>query len=222
MTFRPMALGLALAAALTVPAYAAGVSNAGFETGDLTDWTFTSGFVEAVMEADDAVVTPPFGEHFTPTEGSYFARLTAGSDSGDFAVYTTLSQAFELTEFSQLTGDAAFLAFDSLPYDDDAFVRIFDGATHHVLFASNVSAVGDFGHTHWTPFASGRLGPGMYILEAGVRDGLDFGASSQLLLDNIQITTAPVPEPASWALLIAGFGGVGAVVRRRRVLSAAG
>ena len=219
MTFRSLGLGLALATALTVPAYAAGVSNAGFETGDLTDWTFTAGFVDVLMEADDAVVAPPFGEHFVATEGAYFAHLTAGSDDTDFAVYTMLSQMFEVTEASRLTGDAAFLAFDSLPYNDDAFVRIFDGTSRHLLFASNIKKVDDYGHTPWTPFASGRLGPGFYILEAGVRDGLDFGNSSQLLLDNIQITAVAVPEPAAWALLIAGFATAGAALRRRRPLA---
>jgi len=219
MTFRSLGLGLALAAALTVPAFADGVSNAGFETGDLTDWTFTDGFVDVVTGADDAVVTPPFGQHFDPTEGDYFARLTAGSDDSDFSAYTLLSQAFELTAASRLTGDAAFLAFDSLPYNDDAFVRIFDGTSYHLLFASNVAAVGDFGHTPWTGFAFGRLEAGAYVLEAGVRDGLDFGASSQLLLDNIQITTLGVPEPASWALLIAGFATVGTALRRRRTIA---
>ena len=28
-----------------------------------------------------------------------------------------------------------------------------------------------------------------------------------------------IPEPASWALMIMGFGGAGAVLRRRRVLA---
>lgn len=31
----------------------------------------------------------------------------------------------------------------------------------------------------------------------------------------------PVPEPASWALMIVGFGGVGALMRRRRETRAA-
>jgi PEP-CTERM motif len=34
-------------------------------------------------------------------------------------------------------------------------------------------------------------------------------------VDNVSITTAAVPEPASWALMIAGFGLVGGAMRRR-------
>jgi hypothetical protein len=40
------------------------------------------------------------------------------------------------------------------------------------------------------------------------------------LIDNIQLG-AGVPEPASWAMLIAGFGLTGAAMRRRRVAVAA-
>ena len=36
------------------------------------------------------------------------------------------------------------------------------------------------------------------------------------LLDGVSLTRAGVPEPASWALMILGFGGVGAMVRSRR------
>ncbi len=35
-------------------------------------------------------------------------------------------------------------------------------------------------------------------------------------IDNLAIGTAAVPEPAAWAMMILGFGGVGAMVRRRR------
>ena len=40
------------------------------------------------------------------------------------------------------------------------------------------------------------------------------------ILDNVLITQAAVPEPASWAMLIAGFGLVGAVCRRQRFVVA--
>ncbi|WP_293905548.1 PEPxxWA-CTERM sorting domain-containing protein [Phenylobacterium sp.] len=216
MTFKRLALGLAAAAVLTLPARA-DVANPSFETGDLTGWSFTDGFVEVVTDADDATGgAAPFGEHFTAPDGRYFAHLTAGSDATDFAVYTTLSQTFDILGPSRISGDAAFLAFDTLPYDDDAYVRIFDATTSHLLFASSVAAVGDNGHTDWTSFTSGRLGAGTYTIEAGVRDGLDFGFSSQLLLDNIQISAAAAPEPAGWALMLLGFGTLGATLRRRR------
>ncbi|MFZ2987662.1 PEPxxWA-CTERM sorting domain-containing protein [Ideonella sp.] len=36
------------------------------------------------------------------------------------------------------------------------------------------------------------------------------------LLDGVSMTAAAVPEPSSWALMLAGFGLMGAVARRRR------
>ncbi|MGL6043155.1 MAG: PEPxxWA-CTERM sorting domain-containing protein [Sandaracinobacteroides sp.] len=41
------------------------------------------------------------------------------------------------------------------------------------------------------------------------------------LLDNVLVTQAVIPEPATWAMLIAGFGLVGVAARRRRALAAA-
>jgi len=39
-------------------------------------------------------------------------------------------------------------------------------------------------------------------------------------IDNFTIGTAAVPEPGTWALMILGFGGAGAALRRRRLLAA--
>jgi hypothetical protein len=41
------------------------------------------------------------------------------------------------------------------------------------------------------------------------------------LLDNVLVTQGVIPEPATWAMLIAGFGLVGAAARRRRTAVAA-
>jgi choice-of-anchor C domain-containing protein len=38
---------------------------------------------------------------------------------------------------------------------------------------------------------------------------------SGMALDNVAVVANPVPEPASWAMMIAGFGLVGAMMRRR-------
>lgn len=45
-------------------------------------------------------------------------------------------------------------------------------------------------------------------------------AGSRGLIDNVQLNLLPanagVPEPASWAMMLLGFGGLGAVLRRRK------
>jgi hypothetical protein len=52
----------------------------------------------------------------------------------------------------------------------------------------------------------------------GVSGAFDPLGYEALALDNIEIDAAPgVPEPASWALMIAGFGMVGFAMRRRKV-----
>lgn len=69
------------------------------------------------------------------------------------------------------------------------------------LMPSQNAAPADYAYTLWTRANS-----------SGATDG-----PPQLFADFApRITAAAVPEPATWALLIAGFGGVGATARRRR------
>jgi len=51
----------------------------------------------------------------------------------------------------------------------------------------------------------------------------DWGANVDTVrLDNVRLSgVAAVPEPTTWALMILGFGGAGAMLRRRRVLAPA-
>jgi hypothetical protein len=52
----------------------------------------------------------------------------------------------------------------------------------------------------------------------GVVFGANGNANSQIgpLLDNVVLSTGAVPEPATWAMMIAGFGIAGASLRRRK------
>lgn len=43
----------------------------------------------------------------------------------------------------------------------------------------------------------------------------NLGAGERILIDNVAITASAVPEPATWALMILGFGAVGLAARRR-------
>jgi hypothetical protein len=65
-----------------------------------------------------------------------------------------------------------------------------------------------FGHT-----ASLGFGP--------LASGLSYTSASGAFLTGLAgPPTGAVPEPAAWALMIAGFGGVGAMLRRRRLAAA--
>ena len=55
-----------------------------------------------------------------------------------------------------------------------------------------------------------------YVLTA-LSSGTERSASPTITL----ATTAPIPEPATWALMILGFGGAGAMMRRSRRLAIA-
>lgn len=59
-----------------------------------------------------------------------------------------------------------------------------------------------------------------FSISGGTDAGLG-GGGDYFALDNLSINVAGVPEPASWAMLIAGFGLVGATMRRRRAVLAA-
>ncbi|TWI69556.1 putative secreted protein [Pseudoduganella lurida] len=40
----------------------------------------------------------------------------------------------------------------------------------------------------------------------------------EFAIDNVVLSVSPVPEPASWAMLIAGLGAIGTAVRRKRAM----
>jgi hypothetical protein len=210
----------ALAAVLAAPA-SAGVVNLGFASGDLNGWTVAgTGTVSAVQDALD------FSQNsYARTEpgrvGESFAQLIAGPDD----LYTTLSRQFTVSGSGTLSFEAAFLAFDTSDFNDDGFVRITNddnpGQFFNLFHLSNTD-VGDNASSGWTPFTQ-ALAAGHYTITAGVEnvgdDPANFspGFDGQLLLDNVTLSdTGGVPEPASWALMIAGFGLVGGALRRRR------
>jgi hypothetical protein len=63
----------------------------------------------------------------------------------------------------------------------------------------------------------GTFNEGLFGLTEGKKKGLKVGA--EFHWDN-DPTFGAVPEPATWALMIGGFGMAGATLRRRRALSA--
>ncbi|MGZ6020926.1 MAG: PEPxxWA-CTERM sorting domain-containing protein, partial [Phenylobacterium sp.] len=76
---------------------------------------------------------------------------------------------------------------------------------------------------HAVSLLATNSGPTFYTLNWSNIDKVTFvGESAHSVLDNISVNGGgAVPEPASWALMIGGFGLAGAALRRRRQVALA-
>lgn len=95
-------------------------------------------------------------------------------------------------------------------------------ATSILLNGNQITQAGLGTFNSWTNFSAntGFVG-GLNTLSFRVRNfAAPQGNPSGLRVEILGSAYEPVPEPASWAMLIVGFGVVGAVMRRRRTLLA--
>jgi hypothetical protein len=187
----------------------ANLVNGSFETGDFTGWTVGNAGLSSVVTTTNAFNGTPYN----PVDGNYFARLDAGGGAG---VYTLVSQGFSLTAGNSISGYAAFLAFDYLPFNDNAFVRILDSSNNIVAtpWSASVATVGDFGNTPWQSWNWTALTSGSYFVEFGVDNELDNALSSVALFD--ANTMSSIPDAGS-TLPLLGFALAGLGILRRKL-----
>ena len=135
-----------------------------------------------------------------PNPGILFF-LSGGAVTMDYALGFTTGFSFNYSSNSS----ASITVYDGL------------GGTGNVL--ATLSLVNNFqpgcGYCAWTPTG---------ISFAGIAKSIDFAGGANFVgYDNITLGSAiagGVPEPTSWALMIAGFGLTGAAMRRRRSVAA--
>ena len=176
-------------------AHAAGFTNGSFETGDTTGWTFSA----------DAFGLNPFGTTYgVGMDGLYWAWMAG----------------FELPRFMEqtLTGLTAGAAYSvnfimaSESIRTDHVILTADG-----LGAQTFTAPPDTGGfwNNWVSKSYGFTATGSSATIRFSTFGLDPTAQYDVGIDKVELTGA-VPEPETYALMLAGLGALGWVARRRR------
>jgi hypothetical protein len=70
------------------------------------------------------------------------------------------------------------------------------------------------GQMHWLGFSGGGFDE-VLLGDSSFRPVTSFGSYNALALDSIKVSASAVPEPGSYALVLAGLATVGALARRR-------
>ncbi|WP_380872793.1 hypothetical protein ACFB49_37030 [Sphingomonas sp. DBB INV C78] len=172
--------------------------------------TPTFDFDSATPEWDGSIFTDSVGSHRAQPFGSTggYASVGIDPDGGVNPGTLDLSGFTSISQISFLWGSID--TYNTVEFQDAA---------------GNVLASFTGGLDGIAPADGGQTNPASNRLVTFDISGVDSGLLAKLVFtsgqnafefDNVAITSAPVPEPATWAMMIAGFGMIGAASRTRR------
>ena len=211
----------------------AAVTNGGFAGNSLTGWSTlgdvttasggafltTASLADDDFPEDDATFNASGTSAYDVASGGFeaFAGLNAGDlDSPDFAYEgSLLKQTFTVNAGDTLSFNWNMFTNEGAAGADYAFVAI-NGTLTTLANASNASlaSVPYSFSTGASVFSQTFASASSVTLAFGVVDLGDYGVTSALWLDNVALTAA-VPEPETYAMLLAGLGFIVASSRRK-------
>nr|WP_310522217.1 choice-of-anchor C family protein [Polymorphobacter sp.] len=192
--------GSAQAATIVNGSFEVGISPGGFTSvsaGDSTSiagWTVGGGGVDYI------------GSYWNASNGSRSVDLSGGAPG-------SVSQTF-----ATIAGRTYTVSFDlSANPDNGPALKDFSASADNTTFLTQVGQAGY--PLTWSPKGftfTADDGAATLMFTSGAANSA-WGPA----LDNVSVSLNAVPEPATWAMLIAGFGLVGVAARRRRSVVAA-
>jgi hypothetical protein len=229
LSMKRIALAAAAAFLATSPALAATnlVTNGSFESG-LSGWIIggtdndSPAYPPAAIFYNNASAYPigAFGEavpvNNAPTNSPDAAGARAAYFVSDFTINQSLTQQVFLTAGTYQIGFSAYAPQNGFNNAGDA---TFSGTIAGVTLANYAVSSGPA--TTWQTFAGAAniASDGLYSVSFVFNT--DRFPSKDVVIDQVYIIAGnpplpAIPEPATWAMLIAGFGLVGAAMRRRQ------
>jgi hypothetical protein len=179
-----------------------GVDNAGIfgGVGDLANVAFTASFT----------YDPALGNHVTDATSE---RVTGGTDYGGASPITDASFTIGgvTLQFIPTLRGAAFTSATTGTFGHEA-------ATPDTYLLLQVVQAGAPARLNDLVSGTPTACPSCQVYGLGSQGAINFSAF--LDVDSVRVgssDTGVVPEPATWALMILGFGGAGAMLRRRRM-----
>lgn len=162
---------------------------AGGNSSSITGWTVIGNSVDYI------------GSYWTAQNGARSIDLNGGAQGGIQQTFDTLAGVQYNVTF-WLAGNA-----DGAPITKNVLVNADGGTGGLFSFNSTGTSKANMG---WSKYTYNFLAAGpTTTLSFASQDAGAFGAA----LDNVSV--AAVPEPATWALMLIGFAGVGFSMRRR-------
>lgn len=158
------------------------------------------------------------GSLFTGSERGVSAAPAFSATTQDTTQYLSLGGGTTATLSTPKLAAISFYV-GSLDAHNSFTFQLADGTSEVVTGAELAALPGMSANGSWTNFTSnGRL---TFSFDSDIT-GVTFaaGGNSLEISDIAALTGIVVPEPTAWSMMILGFGGVGALARRRRLTAA--